>query len=67
MFIEGLREDWFANCVKPSLNKDITYLLLLTFYTGSGRLNLRIFVQDLVVLLVAMTYKWVRKLACGRN
>ena len=22
--IEGLREDWFANCVKPSLNKDIT-------------------------------------------
>ena len=20
-------EDWFANCVKPSLNKDITYLL----------------------------------------
>ena len=25
--IEGLREDWFANCVKPSLNKDITYLL----------------------------------------
>ena len=25
--VEDLREDWFANCVKPSLNKDITYLL----------------------------------------
>ena len=28
---------------------------------------LRIFVEDIVALLGAMTDKWVRKLFCGRN
>ena len=31
--IEDLREDWFANCVKPTLNKDIMYLLSYLLYT----------------------------------
>ena len=29
--------------------------------------NLRIFVEDIVALLGAMTDKWVRKRVCGRN
>ena len=27
-------EDWFANCVKSSLNKDITYLLTCNIDKG---------------------------------
>ena len=41
LWLEGLREDWFANCVKPPLNKDITYLLtyFLTSRLSSGSID----------------------------
>ena len=29
--------------------------------------NLRIFVEDIVALLGAMSDEWMRKLVCGRN
>ena len=36
-------------------------------HIGSGMPDLRIFVEDIVTLLGAMTGKLVRKLVCGRN
>ena len=45
----------------------VNVLLPICCHIGSGMPNLRIFVEDIVALLDAMTNKMVRKLVCGRN
>ena len=51
----------------PNFVAVVNVLLSICCHIGSGMPNLRIFVEDNVLLLGAITDKWVRKLVCGRN
>ena len=53
----------------PNFVVVVNVLQSVCCHIGSGMPNLRIhvFVQDVAVLLGAMTDKWMWKLICGRN
>ena len=53
--------------MKPNFVAVVNVLLPICCHIGSGMPNLRIFVEDFVALLSAMTDKWVRNLVRGRN
>ena len=51
----------------PNIVAVVSILLPVCCHIGSGKPNLRIFVEDIVALLGAITDKLMKKLVCSRN
>ena len=56
-----------AGSMTPNCIAVVNVLMPICCHIHSGMPNLYIFVEDIFAILGAMTYKWLRKLVCGRN